>query len=585
MIISARPSGSSRITAGDPYDVCRSASALARSAIPLCCRLVDARAVVSDARQAVVEFAIILPVFLLFVLMAIDFGRLFFTYIQVSNAAREAANYGAVQPTDTVGMQAACRQEKNAQAQGEGALDRSPRPVATPAGTTIACARRRGWQRAPATPSPSPSRQPFSFLTPLINHFFGGALPVSADASTAVLGSAVGGGDAAARPARRRRARSRSSPRGLDIIANPAGSSPTAACATSPATTGTSATARPTSARRSGDTTPTPAPAPTSSPSRSPTRAAALTAIRTRHRAVRAADPDPVAESDPDPRRPDADRHDPPTPTPTATPCTAPVANFTWTTGSPRRNVTFTDASTAPAGCPITNWLWDVQRLRAGPPIVTNAQNPFHAFPSNNGNHSVTPDGHNSAGSVTVHADGVAVMRGRSRRRAARRPARPWSSSRSSCRSSCCCCSPSSTAGASSTNSTSVEGRPRGRPARVGRGELDRQSGIRLRRGRRPGLPGERAAIGPISRPPPTARCRRSGPDDRATSDPLRPERRHADRELDARRRARATTPATSSRSACHPHFDGDHAARLADRRHRADVRVRLDGHQLRGSA
>src|SRR5688572_22939646 len=67
--------------------------------------------------QAMVEFALILPVFLLFLVIAVNFGRLFFSYLQLSNAAREAAAYGATQPTDTVGMQARAEREKNAQAQ------------------------------------------------------------------------------------------------------------------------------------------------------------------------------------------------------------------------------------------------------------------------------------------------------------------------------------------------------------------------------------------------------------------------------------------------------------------------------------
>ena len=50
--------------------------------------------------QAVVEFALILPVFLLLLLIAVDFGRLFFTYIQLNNTAREGAAYAAAQPDD-----------------------------------------------------------------------------------------------------------------------------------------------------------------------------------------------------------------------------------------------------------------------------------------------------------------------------------------------------------------------------------------------------------------------------------------------------------------------------------------------------
>jgi Flp pilus assembly protein TadG len=44
-----------------------------------------------DRGQGLVEFALILPVMMLILLIAVDFGRLFFTYIQVNNAAREAA--------------------------------------------------------------------------------------------------------------------------------------------------------------------------------------------------------------------------------------------------------------------------------------------------------------------------------------------------------------------------------------------------------------------------------------------------------------------------------------------------------------
>ena len=85
--------------------------------------------------QALVEFAIILPIFLFLVLMAVDFGRLFFTYVQVSNAAREAAAYGAVQPTDKAGMRARADQEQNAQAQaGEAPLEPIQATCRTPGG-------------------------------------------------------------------------------------------------------------------------------------------------------------------------------------------------------------------------------------------------------------------------------------------------------------------------------------------------------------------------------------------------------------------------------------------------------------------
>src|SRR5262245_51647344 len=68
------------------------------------------RALLSGRRsrrgQSVVEFALILPVFVFLLLMAIDFGRLFFSYVQVTNAAREGAAYAAAAPTDSVGIEA-----------------------------------------------------------------------------------------------------------------------------------------------------------------------------------------------------------------------------------------------------------------------------------------------------------------------------------------------------------------------------------------------------------------------------------------------------------------------------------------------
>ena len=65
-----------------------------------------------------VEFALVLPLFMLFTLIAVDFGRVYFSYVQITNAAREGANFGSVSPTDNSGIQAKALQETNAQSQG-----------------------------------------------------------------------------------------------------------------------------------------------------------------------------------------------------------------------------------------------------------------------------------------------------------------------------------------------------------------------------------------------------------------------------------------------------------------------------------
>src|ERR1700687_2242730 len=64
--------------------------------------------------QSYVELAFALPVLAIILVMAADFGRLFFTYVEVINAARAAAQYGSnsvVTAADSTGMVAAAKQD------------------------------------------------------------------------------------------------------------------------------------------------------------------------------------------------------------------------------------------------------------------------------------------------------------------------------------------------------------------------------------------------------------------------------------------------------------------------------------------
>jgi uncharacterized protein (UPF0333 family) len=54
----------------------------------------------SPPAQALVEFALVLPLLLLLILGAMDFGRMFYTKMILTNAAREGANYLAYFPED-----------------------------------------------------------------------------------------------------------------------------------------------------------------------------------------------------------------------------------------------------------------------------------------------------------------------------------------------------------------------------------------------------------------------------------------------------------------------------------------------------
>ena len=59
--------------------------------------------------QSLVEFAILLPIFLLVVLGIFDLGRVIYTLSALHNAAREGARYGAIHHCDTIGIEATAR--------------------------------------------------------------------------------------------------------------------------------------------------------------------------------------------------------------------------------------------------------------------------------------------------------------------------------------------------------------------------------------------------------------------------------------------------------------------------------------------
>ena len=65
-------------------------------------RLMDRQA---HARgQGLVEFAVVIGVLILIMLGVFDLGRAFHSYIVITNAAREGANYGAMHPADEIGI-------------------------------------------------------------------------------------------------------------------------------------------------------------------------------------------------------------------------------------------------------------------------------------------------------------------------------------------------------------------------------------------------------------------------------------------------------------------------------------------------
>jgi Flp pilus assembly protein TadG len=66
--------------------------------------------------QSLVEMALALPILLLLLVGATDVGRAFYTYVAITNAAREGARYGASNPSSTFQIQARVQNEvKNSQ--------------------------------------------------------------------------------------------------------------------------------------------------------------------------------------------------------------------------------------------------------------------------------------------------------------------------------------------------------------------------------------------------------------------------------------------------------------------------------------
>ena len=60
---------------------------------------------------SLVELALVMPLFLLLMLGALDFGRAYYLSIEIAGAAHAAAVYGSQNPTDTTGMTTAAQDD------------------------------------------------------------------------------------------------------------------------------------------------------------------------------------------------------------------------------------------------------------------------------------------------------------------------------------------------------------------------------------------------------------------------------------------------------------------------------------------
>lgn len=144
--------------------------------------------------QAIVEFALLAPVMLILLAVGVDAGRMFFTWIEVVNAAREGAAYAAGNPTDNTGIATRVNQEANVQVQsGEGSIVITTTCRNT-AGTAIACSTASGGNGTGNRVTVQVART-FGFLTPMVGSIFGNAFTLRGSATASVFGLLPNGGE------------------------------------------------------------------------------------------------------------------------------------------------------------------------------------------------------------------------------------------------------------------------------------------------------------------------------------------------------------------------------------------------------
>ncbi|HEY7130946.1 MAG TPA: PKD domain-containing protein [Candidatus Limnocylindrales bacterium] len=337
------------------------------------------------------EFAIILPVLLLMLALAIDFGRLFFTYVQVNNAAREGANQGATAPTNHVAIVGAVAREKSSQLQRGESTVVVTETCANAAGGTILCSAASGGTGAGNTITVN-VRAPFNFLTPFIGSVLGNTINLNASATATVLAYAAGSGGAAPSTCPGPTAVFTPFITDLTVTLDPTGSLPEA---------GTCAISGYNYDFGDGNTDVGSTIPITYTYAHPGTYTIELevtnqggNATTTRNVTV-----PPAAPSAPPSSAPSSAPSAPPSAAPSAG-CAKPVAQFSWSQTGNSGKVNFTDQSTVTPGCPISSYLWDFGHPT--PHEQSNASNPSHDYPKNSGPWTVTLTVTNAGGSSTT---------------------------------------------------------------------------------------------------------------------------------------------------------------------------------------
>jgi Flp pilus assembly protein TadG len=137
--------------------------------------------------QSLSEFALTLPVVLLLVLFGLDFGRVFLGWVTLTNAAREAANFAAMNPTawglhPSATVQAEYARLVAAETSGANCTMPNPVPVPTfPNGTSL------------GSPANVEITCNFHLITPVIGNILGNLVHVTASSAYPVRSGIIEG--------------------------------------------------------------------------------------------------------------------------------------------------------------------------------------------------------------------------------------------------------------------------------------------------------------------------------------------------------------------------------------------------------
>lgn len=152
--------------------------------------------------QAMVEFALVLPILALLLVMAIDFGRVFYGWVALNNAARIGANYAASNADAWSAPDNSVKQLQRDEyiqeiVQDSQAINCSPKPDASniPAPTFTAADGVTPISGVP--PLGSQARIELSctmgLITPLASNFFGGGVELAAASTFTVRSGSIAG--------------------------------------------------------------------------------------------------------------------------------------------------------------------------------------------------------------------------------------------------------------------------------------------------------------------------------------------------------------------------------------------------------